>query len=182
MRKFISNNKLLVTVIVIALCFWGCIMLINSGIDGKIRDYVKYDTDFDYSGIMTAEEFYEQFKYNYGMEQEVVEELYKYPERYSEYFIRVNVKNYGICTIFDVKTSLSTQIDNMWVEPVFGDCIVDLKTGEEWEAGVSIIIRTEGMTDDEIDKLIKSVGITISANVLADFSPIVASKTIYFNK
>ncbi len=174
MRKFISNNKLLVTVIVIviALCCLGCIMLIIPNIDGKIIGYFKDDEQLD---LLITEEFYE---INYGMEQEVVEEMYKYPERYSQYYIDFNVKNSGSRTISNVKTSLSTQTDNLWLYPVLDRAEICLGDGLPFDGEVPIIIRTEGMTDEEIDKLIKNVGITISGNSF----PIVVSKTIYFNK
>ncbi len=172
MRKFINNNKPLVRVIVIVLCFFGCIMLIIPNIDGEIINYGKDDEQLD---ILITEEFYKTY---YGMEQEVVEEMYKHPERYSQYYIDFNVKSSGTRIISNIKTSLSTQTDNMWLYPVLDRAEICLGAGIDFDGEVPIIIRTDGMTDEEIDRLIRSVGITITANSF----PMVAKKTIYFNK
>ncbi len=184
MRKFIINYKWIIVIVVIVICCVGGILFINSGINGQLISCSRSESFINnFVRSESASEFHEEFKNFFNMEQEVVEEMYKNPERYTTYWIVVNIYNDASYKIYDVRPSLGTKFDNMWIrQDTFSDFSLDLEAGQNYIHSVAIIIRTEGMTDDEIDNLIKSVGITISANILADSFPIVASKTIYFNK
>ncbi len=186
MRRFVNKYKLWVILVLLVVCCVGGILIFNSSINGRLINYHKDDNNYIDGYLFDDQEiadyFYECCINDFNMEQEVVDEMFKYQEKYTAYWIEIEIKNDAILKIYDINLKLGTDLKNIWLDTTsLCECQLDLEAGEKYTGSVAIIIRTENMTDDEIEKLIKGVGITISANLVDDLS-IVTSKTIYFNK
>jgi hypothetical protein len=192
MRKAAHNNiyeandmkkKIIIISIIVIAVLIGVVLLMSPNIDGSLINYTKAeenDGHTTYSG--SRESFYYEGSNNFNMSDEVIEDVLDHPDKYTSYWVGISYKNISGHTVYDIKASLPKKYDDLWFDKSsISEWPIDLKGNETRESNVLVMIKTENMNDDEVDRLIKSIGITISARNF-DWFPIYASKTIYFEK
>lgn len=175
------RKKIIIISIIAIVVLVGAVFLISPSLDGYIMCYEKAEENDGHTIYYSREVFCDVGINNFHMSEEVIEDLFDNPKKYTSYWIRISYKNITGYPIYDVRASIPGEYENIWCDQNIFIVTVNLEGGEEKKDGVLVVIKTENMNDDEIDKLIKSIGITISARNFRPL-PIYASKTIYFEK
>ena len=183
MKNFLHKRRcLVITLVVIIIIAAGISILFSVNFQAKIIDYRLSSDDGGSIILCKPEQFYSRGTKDFLMSKDTIEEILEYPDRYSSYLIRVDIKNKSVKTIYDFRASLLGKYDNLWLdETSLWEWPLDLTAGEEISAYVYIIVRTHNMTEAEIDRLIKSIGIKISASNFKSLSSY-NSREIYFEE
>lgn len=182
MKKILKRHWIpivsILTIIIVCMVFGFMFYSLNIG--GKMISYKKID---DYLSNFSEEGFYSDAEFYMNMSNETIEDVWEHKENYTGYFIRIEIQNKSNNSICDVCTKLSKTYDNLWLDSASISEYTPLYIGakEKYNRSIIIIVKTENMNDNEIDELIKSIGVTICARNY-EWLPIYASKTIYFEK
>ena len=145
-------------------------IFLTPNINGYLYGYEKLEEDYDP-------------KYFTEMSNGTIDDIEKYPEKYSLYWIDMKFENITDHYIYNLNAKLSKKYSNVWLsDPFTGggfpEFPFDLTEREASDWGVSIVIKTEQMNETDIDKLIRGIGITIHAQNTE--LPVFASNRIFF--
>lgn len=170
----------MIIILIIAVCTVGFFMIFSENINGRMIHYEKdegFFTDFAEEGFYFDAEFY------MNMNRETIDEIWKHKENYAGYLIEIDIQNITDHVIYDVRAQLSKKYNNLWFDSAsIAESPLNLAGKERYYPhNIIVILKTDNMTSDEIDQLIKGIGITISARNY-EWLPIYASKTIYFEE
>lgn len=163
-------------IILILLLLEAAIFLFFSmNIQGRLLIYEKSD-DTIHSG---SDYFTIIAKYDLLMTDSVIDDVLKYPEKYTAYRIKIHLRNASLVTAYGLEAALHQNYNNLWFDRNAFD-VLDLKPGEAYDGNVQVIVKTENMRQADIDQLIKSLKIDISASYFTCEFFIRSSKTISF--
>ncbi len=179
--------KVFLKVIMIVLILSTIIVLLyylfnTPRIKSEIISY-KQDVDFQDAYFTMLEPFItEEGDIRLDMPYKEVENIIENPEDYRGYYINIEINNLSGRRIDCVQAYLSKQYKNVWrYQTLLPQWDFDTDLDQEYSGYVYIIVKTADMTEKEIDQLIRSIGITVSAENGA-LIPLVKSETIYFEK
>ncbi len=179
--------SLLVLLPIIVSAFLSC----NHTIQAEI---ISYEQDEDFLPIL--EGFFEDNEYKetfawYDMSAAEAKDLQENPENYRGYYIDIDINNISGQKVFDVEADLSRRFQDIWMNRTglaqwmhrcgFDEWEIDLEPNEMYHGDIYIIVKTFGITEERIDQLIRSIGITVSVQN-SKWLPFVTSETIYFEK
>ncbi len=158
--------------IFIAICIAGTIIILNNSqnnqIDGRLLSYEKDDEYSDFL-VFSDPEGFEGFDgpYYYRMDNDTINDIMNYPEKYTPYYIKIEVTNTSDKKIYDIDAEPVDKYENLWIDTssIYDRWSDDLEAHKtrEYDDVLYVIVKTEGMTDKEIDKLIKSIKLKIHA-------------------
>ncbi len=174
--------KLIITVLVL-LAVIALLYLSNTPmIKSKIISY-KQDVDFQDAYLTMLEPFItEEDDFRQDLSHEEAKNIVENHENYRGYYINIEINNLSGRRIDCLQVYLSKQYKNIWMyETSLFQRDFEKDSYQEYSGFVYIIVKTSDMTEEEIDQLIRSIGITVSAENGA-LIPLVKSETIYFEK
>lgn len=166
MIRSMKYRVLLLSFIVVLVIIVGVILIITiNHIDGRLLSYEKYNVN-TYIAYYSPEEFEESYGSYFDMNESTINDLFNYPKKYTCYSIKIRLTNTSNKKIYDVNPALAKKYENLWLDksslsPI---TILELEAHETLEHDVHVIIKTENMSDKEIDELIKSVKLKIYAS------------------
>ncbi len=168
MKRFIIIALSLLVIIGIAIGIISWLdPFLQRNISGYLTGYEKYEGKHDYKDFI-------------GVGKDVIKDTEDHPEKYSEYRIDFYIKNTADHGVYDLNTKLSEAYPNVWLDdPFVGSFVFNLTEDEDIYFGFFILVKTGDMNEDEIDKLISSIGINIFAHNTTD-APVFASNPIHF--
>ena len=173
-----KKRFLVVSVIIMSVVFI-IILHFPMNIEGRLIKYKKAEEN---NGNTTYSSFDELRKYegkeNFNMSNSVINDIIKYPRKYTAYWIEIELKNTSVVALQDLEASLNKEYPNLWFDKSsLCEWPLDLEPNEVYISNVLVIIKTENMKEKEIEDLVKGIGINISAwSVL-----IKGTKTLYFH-
>ena len=143
-------------------------------IDGELVAYEKNDFP------QVSNDFVTSGRYGlYDMSRDTALDAVNHPEKYLEYDISFNIKNITPKKIYDIDAKWQAS-KNVWMlQTPLAEWEIDIRKQNTYKGSVFVIIKTEGMTEDEIDKRIKSIGLLITAKSMR-YLPFYSGKTIHF--
>ncbi len=176
-KKIIKNiTYTMLTIIVLFAIVEGSMLFIHH-LKSEIISY-EQDEDFTMSDQFITEDGYIWYDMSYEEAKDIVEN----PENYRGYYINIEINNLSGQKVYCVQANLSKQYKDIWMHGI---------TLEEWDiatnpiskysGSIHIMVKTSNKTEEEIDQLIRSIGITVSAEN-SNWIPFVTSETIYFEK
>ncbi len=182
-NKKIDMNKVLSMILVIVLsiillAIVGSLLFVHH-IEAEIISCEQNENFQQTVEIFLADDYYTCF----NMSDAEAEDLRENPENYRNYYIYVELNNFSKQIVYDVQVDLIKQYNNIWSHhEILGDTSnIIIDPGFNTYTLVSIIVKTSDMTEKEIDELIRSLGITVSARNV-EWLPLITSETIYFEK
>lgn len=183
MKSLLKKKNIVLILVIIILVITIYIIYTNIlypvNISGKLVEYKTLD---EFWGMYSKRIFYDELN-NWSMTKEEADYICSNQDSYTGYVISYKIQNISDHTIYYLKSELDKHNNNLWYDnSSLGEGEVILKAGESInDSFMLILIKMENMTGAEIDQLIKSIGITISARNYG-WLPIYASKTIYFEE
>lgn len=178
--NFIRKHKILSTASIILLIFIsGCILFFSiSRIDGQLTGY--YEHGFSEKSFYDSKHFV-----FYDMSEETAKDLLENFGDYRMYFVDVWIKNVTNNYIYGIRgNELSNNNSGIWIYRIgLAEWDICLDPGQEYNERISIIIKTRNLTEEEINKKIRSIGLIITST---DYSSeplsylIRNTKTIFF--
>lgn len=119
----------------------------------------------------------------YNMSETTANDILEHSDKFKCYWINLVILNKTENILYALHANLDKLYDNMWNDRIsLLEWQIDLNPKERREIDLFIIVKTENMSDEEIDNLIRSVGIDVSASQF-DYplsSILRNTKTIYF--
>ena len=179
-------------VIVCSLIFFivGCITgIIYTDKTINIPSYGYYEIDGYFTNIQKCEPTiidgqYPYFTYGTGASTEEAGDYKKHPENYNEYVVELHVKNYSNYAVYpiwavspgyqadaiSVKRRLEeTDVNRMiWINCWLGVGITWIETGEEFTTNIHIIVKTEELGEQEIQKLLMETQINLQMGIIRE--------------
>ena len=175
-----NRTKKIVLIWLIVLVTGVVIWIIPSTdvIEGRIDKYRIYD-DLDNEPYLMSDAFIKlDASEYYKMPKSVIDDIKKNSSDYTMYMLDMTFQNVSWHTLHDLKASLSKEHENVWCDSVLCEGPLDLNANQEYETSVYLIVKTADFEDRDIDRLIKSLGITISS--YNGIGGLESSSTIYF--
>lgn len=167
MKSFILKYKLRILLIFLsaAVCVFIYLAFFISPINGCLTDYVKADENNGHTIYYSPEQFLDYDMRNFDMSMATGMDIIRHPEDYTAYWVVNNICNTSVFPIYNLNASLYGDYDDLWLDStsLYECCSLDLEPGEVHNGGVLVIIKTADKTDEEIDRLIRSVNIAIGA-------------------
>lgn len=162
-----KKNKILIwSGIVIALFIATVILtLTHNYIDGRLLSYEKDDKDS--CQIYTDSDKFEEVEesYYFNMDKDTINDILNYPKKYTFYRIKIEVTNKSDKQIYEIYAEPTDKYENLWIniESLSYGWYVGLIAHEtrEYDDVLYVVVKTEGMSDKEIDKLLKSIKLKI---------------------
>jgi len=147
-------------------------------IEGEIIGYTRCEQAQNKPSLLSTDTFihYDAYKY-YNMPQSVIDDIKKNPKKYAEHGIEIDIRNVSIHTLHSLEAVLSKECGNIWVSSVLSKGQLNLEPQEAFGTFVSAVVKTDGLTETEIDALIKGIGLTIKSY---NFGVLESYKKIYF--
>ncbi len=148
-----------IIIILLACVLAGC-TLFYSDIKGHMSGYENdgHPTDYTVSRILDHE--YEDF----NMSHETALDIQKNPSKYTEYWIGVYIHNLSPGKIHGVEGDLAADYDNLWFDRTsFYEWTLDMEANAAVkDKKIRFLVKTEGMSEQDIDRLIRNIQLKIS--------------------
>ncbi len=157
-------------------------------------EIISYEQDEDFLSIL--EGFFEDNEYKetfawYDMSDAEAKDLQENPENYRGYYIDIDINNISGQKVYCVQANLLKRYQDIWMnrtglaEWMYATALEEwdimIEPNDTYPGSIYIIVKTSDMTEKEIDELIRSIGITVSARNVK-WLPFVTSETVYFEK
>jgi len=166
MVEFLVSNKK--KIILICLCILMIILMkiyvsikYHEGISSPPVDakIVGYDKSTTY-----APDCIESNMRLFNMDEGAALDMKNNPGNYCEYWLKVYIKNINKNTIHNLEVArLPETTDNVWLCITgFADWSIDVNPGGRFYGDITIIIKTENMSEEDIDKEIKGLILELS--------------------
>lgn len=168
-KTIIISISLICIVIAVGIVLWN-IFLHKPNIKGYLFGYEKYDGTYDIQELK-------------GAEEGTIDDIRKYPNKYNVYWIDMHIENKAGHYLYDLNSKLAEPYSDVWfLDPFTGyDFVFDFSEYEVSDWGFYILVKTDDMSESEIDELIRSIGRTIFARNMIN-APVFSSNTIYFKE
>lgn len=184
MKEYILKHKtpLLVSVILLIIIIICCIIMFNIGFNGRLVNYHKAEENDGHTIYYSSDVFISEGIRNFSMTEDTIDDLLSNPWKYTAYWINTDIQNVTKHTIYNLKAKLVKEYDNLWLDTSsLCEWPLDLEALETYNSYVLVIVKTENMTEGEIDQLVRSIKIRISA-MNTKYIPIYNSRTICFDE
>ena len=170
------------TLVVLFLAEALLLLIFSPRIEGRLLSYEKADENDGHTTYCgSAEGFYFEGQTHFHMPDDVIDDIIHRPQEYTSYWVQIHLKNISPFTYFNLKAAISQNCRNLWFdESSLYEGLLNLKPGETHDGSVLVIIKTKNMSEESIDKLIKSLKVDISATLLSEDFFIRSSKTFSF--
>lgn len=183
MKKFIAKYKILLIVlfviaVTIGLYFW----IFPLNVEGRLVNYTKVDQtyEFEYAYCRPEQLLSDEYA-DFNMTREEIEDVQNNPDDYDSYFIGYYIHNLSDHMLYDLNAKLDKKYNNLWFETFISDFPINIENNETFDYNrLWLIIKTKDMSDSDIDRLIKNIGIVFSAQNF-EYIPLWASTTLNFD-
>ncbi len=157
---------LIITILVLVLCLIMKDTYIQREkaaikLEGRLTDYRAIKNDFYYYATGTLKE---NLQTDFHMTDETIEDFQKNLRDYKCYRIDFRIHNPSNYDVFGLRPKLINSNRNVWLDVTsLHECgALNISKGEESQQNLLIIVKTGGMSEREIDALIRSIKFGIS--------------------
>jgi hypothetical protein len=116
----------------------------------SIRSLYDSDSEFAYESNIYCK-----------MPKSITSEIIKYPNYYKVYFIQMKLKNITNHSVHPITVILTRKYDNLWLDSSSIQPGNSIGENKNFEQGIEVIIRTKGLTNAQINELIKGIRIKL---------------------
>ncbi len=178
-KKKIEAYSMLIVVLILLAIIGGSML---SSINFK-AEIISYEQDEDFQDEDLPDPFITNNDYMmYDMSYEDAKDSVENPENYRGYLINIDIRNISWQKVYWVEANLSKGYKGIWMfRSGLAEWQIDVEPNNTYSGDIYIIVKTSDMTEKQIDELIRSIGITVSAQNV-EWIPFVTSETIYFEK
>ncbi len=183
-HKQIDKNKVysMLVIVLVLIALIGKVTLFNNNIIKS--EIISCEQDQDLSTVLYAADSYSEF----GMSDAESKDIQENPESYRGYYIGIKINNISEQMVLYTETLLAKRYQGIWIFrpgiPNWHDDVegqYEIQSNRSIVESVCIIVKTANMTEEQINQLIKSIGLTINARIYEEL-PIYVAETIYFGK
>jgi hypothetical protein len=168
LKGIIKRHKILLIVLAVLIIFIivAVILFTNINMEGYLVNYLKADENDGHTVYTEPEEFLNYEYQLFNMSEKEAKDVIKHPDNYTAFWVGIEIRNKENHTIYNLKANLTKKYDNLWFDTSsLCEWPLDLEAnGEYKDTRVLVIIKTNNLSDNEIDKLIRSINIKISAS------------------
>jgi hypothetical protein len=143
----------------------GLIAAFSSHLGGYFVGYEKADENDGHtvyaSSAMFLSHEYEAFR----MTNEEAQDVIDHSEKYTAYWVEIYLKNNSLHMFYYLRADSKQPYENMWFDSSsLYEGTLNLKPLEEFkDSRVLVIVKTENMSEEDIDQRIRSLEISIYA-------------------
>ncbi len=166
-----KKNKILIwSGIVIALFIAAVILILTHNyIDGRLLSYEKDYIDSSQIYIDSDESEESEGFYYFNMDKDTINDFSNYPEKYTSYRIKIEITNMSDKKIYEVYAETVNKYENIWFDTnklSYGFNGLEAYETCEYDDVLYVIVKTEGMSENEIDELLKIIKIKIHSTYI----------------